>query len=205
MFRLKKTCNGNLMKKDTQIPLNKKNKVKGFKGFHYDTEKKKLFSYPKNGTKTYFPLNKKVSVDGKIRVCSNGLHFCTKLKFVKSYYCLSGISFYAEVTASGDIDNFETEKYAAQSIVVNRIIPMTKVLTEFGFERTGGAKQITDIFKSDSHTPILCNTPELYIRYKKETMKSYWQRKPMAATVVYYKRKQGWDSKSEFRLITEIH
>lgn len=67
-----------------------------------------------------FEVGKSYHVDGQIKPCSNGLHFCEKLKDVFDYYKRDGNRFF-EIEASGDIRAEGNKKVASDIRIVKEL------------------------------------------------------------------------------------
>ena len=66
-----------------------------------------------------YEVGKTFYTDGKIEVCDNGLHFCTRLKDVFDYYKHGNGNRFFEVEADGIIDS-DGQKSAASELKIIR-------------------------------------------------------------------------------------
>lgn len=75
--------------------------IEGYKGTDSEMKCKNDFQ---------FELNKEYTVEGEIRLCNNGFHFCKELEDVFSYYTLNSKSRYFKVKALVNLTQIEKQK-----------------------------------------------------------------------------------------------
>ena len=83
--------------------------MKGYKGMHKDMTCRGM----------QYEIGKTYRVGGKIALCSNGLHFCERLKDVFTFYDRENGSRYFEVNAGGQIV-CDGSKSAASELTIIR-------------------------------------------------------------------------------------
>lgn len=93
--------------------------VKGYKAFNSDWTCKGF----------QYEVGKTYKIDGKIKVCERGFHFCTKLIDCFAYYPFENETKVAEVEATGlIIDSCDSSKKCTNEITIVREIPWDEVL-----------------------------------------------------------------------------
>lgn len=173
--------------------------INGFKGFKFDAKKKKLYCSPL-GQPFYYPLKRKIKVDGVIAPCVRGLHFCESIRDLHFYCVLSYCVFIgrvkttSEVIRRSDTDYHRTyEKSVTGEIIVTELIPTREIAKYWGYKANGGAKIIKNCNHFDSD--LLFNTPELLLKAN--------SKKSFKAKVIYLKS-NGLSCSGSRKLVMEI-
>ena len=90
--------------------------MKGYKGMNADMTCRGM----------QYELGKTYHIDGNIKLCNRGFHFCEKLKDVFDYYGNDGTNRFFEIVADGDIES-NGSKSAAHTITIVRELSAKEV------------------------------------------------------------------------------
>ena len=104
--------------------------MKGYKGFDKDL-KCKGFQYE---------VGKEFELDGEIKICERGFHFCKELIDVMNFYDIKNGNRFCEIEATGEItEDNEHKKYCTNKIKIIKEIPIEEVLKEVnsGYRNSG--------------------------------------------------------------------
>lgn len=138
----------------------KKEKVFGYKVFNSDWTCRNF----------QFKVNKTYEIEGELRVCENGFHYCNKLIDCFNYYNFNSNNKVALVEILGDIQT-ENDKSCTNKIKIVREISWSEVLNlvNIGKNNTGkgnlGDKNSGD-YNSDDYNSGFFNTNDNDNRYK---------------------------------------
>jgi len=94
--------------------------MRGYKGFDKD-----LCCCPDKISMQY-EVGKEYEIQGELRMCSNGFHFCKKLSDVFYHYPNKGRNRYCEVEALGKIESF-SHKFCTSKIRIIRELSPSEV------------------------------------------------------------------------------
>lgn len=109
--------------------ISKNEAIKGYKVFNLTKEGNiscRKFQY-KEGLNSY---------NGKVKICSSGLHFCPELRHCFNYYNYNRTNHVVyEVEGYGDFSK-QDDKYAVSHLVLKRRLSTEEILTKLGIVKT---------------------------------------------------------------------
>lgn len=91
--------------------------MRGYKGFN-----RYLCCCP-DGVPMFYEVGKEYEIQGELRMCSNGFHFCKKLSDVFYHYPNKGRNRYCEVEAFGDIISFDHKFCTSKIRIIRELSP----------------------------------------------------------------------------------
>lgn len=96
--------------------------MKGYKGMDKDMKCRGM----------QYEIGKTYHVDGNIKLCQNGLHFCEKLKDVMNYYDRNDNSRYFEIEAKEPVESDGKKSVTAELTVVRELTDIEVNKTVYG-------------------------------------------------------------------------